>query len=69
MTTPRVTETHRHGHGHDTIPCFGCATPIQAMPGNYYCGPCVAQQMAAQDAERVAFDAYHAYADRVARNA
>jgi Zn finger protein HypA/HybF involved in hydrogenase expression len=51
-----------------THPCFGCQTPIADEPGNAYCPECIAQQMREQGDELEAFDAYHAYADRIARS-
>jgi Zn finger protein HypA/HybF involved in hydrogenase expression len=48
-------------------PCFGCEAPISDEPGNYYCPDCIAEQTRQQADERAAFDAFHAYADRVAK--
>jgi hypothetical protein len=47
--------------------CFGCGAQIEEAPGNYYCGPCVEAQTVAFEAEREAFEAYHRFADAVAR--
>lgn len=48
----------------DTIPCFGCSTPLANEPGNYYCPTCVAKQQAEQGNEREVFDAYMRWADQ-----
>jgi Zn finger protein HypA/HybF involved in hydrogenase expression len=47
--------------------CFGCGTSIADVPGNAYCPECVEAQTIEQGDELAAFDAFHAYADRVAR--
>jgi hypothetical protein len=47
--------------------CFGCGEELRGEPGVYYCDGCVAEQIAGQIAEREAFEAFHDYADRVAR--
>jgi hypothetical protein len=47
--------------------CYGCGCPVEDAPGVYYCEPCVAGQLAANEEERQAFEAFHAYADLVAQ--
>ena len=47
--------------------CVGCQAPIAPAVGVYYCGSCVAKQLALHASEREAFDAYHAFADECAR--
>lgn len=47
--------------------CFGCAAPVEAAPGVYYCPACVERQQEAAAAERRAFDDFHAFADATAR--
>lgn len=46
-----------------TDECFGCEAPIEPAAGNFYCGPCVVKQEAEEEAERKAFDQFHAFAD------
>jgi len=45
--------------------CFGCGTDVPDESGTYYCPTCVEAQLAEQGDELAAFDAYHAWADRV----
>jgi hypothetical protein len=52
-----------------TVKCHGCDARLEAnVPGLYYCADCVATQTEAQTQEREAFDAFHVYADKVARS-
>lgn len=50
-----------------TSTCFGCGAPVAEEGGNFYCAECIAKQAEAQQAEAEAFDAFHAFADRVAK--
>lgn len=50
-----------------TDKCFGCDAPLEPAPGNFYCDVCVAEQEAEAAAELEAFDAFHAWADGIAR--
>ena len=45
-----------------------CGTEIPATPGNYYCGPCIDIQQAEHKAAVEAFDAFHKWADDIARS-
>lgn len=47
--------------------CFGCGAKVDPGPGVYYCSECVAKQLVDEESEREAFNAFHAYADLVAR--
>jgi len=47
--------------------CAGCDQPITPAVGVYYCSLCIAEQMAERAKELRAFNALHAWADRVAR--
>ena len=47
--------------------CFGCQAAVLPLPGNFYCGACVAKQEAEHEAERIAFDEFHRFADACAR--
>jgi hypothetical protein len=58
---------HETTIGHDAPRCYGCAAPVEDAPGVYYCDKCVARQTREHGAELEAFDAYHGYADMVAR--
>jgi hypothetical protein len=48
--------------------CFGCGAAVEDAPGVYYCAACVEAQLREQAREVEAFDAYHRFADRVARD-
>lgn len=45
----------------------GCSAPLSGEQGAYYCAPCIAVQIAEAADERDAFDAYHRWADHIAR--
>ena len=50
-----------------TDTCFGCHARIDRELGTYYCLQCIDRQTAEANAERQAFDDFHAYADKVAK--
>lgn len=47
--------------------CYGCGVKVDDVPGNAYCDACIASQEVAEAEEWRTFDAFHAYADRIAR--